>query len=241
VLEQIIRERLHPSRPVQVINAGVWAYSLADNLSRIASDILPLQPDMIISYHGYNGFPFLDNTLAPVLQSDPPRFIARPVFLLARVEHRLRALFFMRQVNHKNMSDNVAKNKLSHPLESEYARLYGQLVEVAWTNHVRLVLANFNLAVNELSHPDIIEFYRLAFPQVHEAIRANEAHSRLLTQLSLKYPEIAVIDVQRNLYGQNSQFIDLVHFTQSGRDQLATNVFDGIQAILKAGLNLPNL
>src|SRR5581483_2815554 len=56
LLEQIIRDRLHPSRRVEVINAGVPGYDLADNVRRLETDILPLHPDLIISYHGYNGF-----------------------------------------------------------------------------------------------------------------------------------------------------------------------------------------
>ena len=48
LLEQMIRERLNARRPVEVINAGVAAYTVEDNLHRLAKDILPLQPDMII-------------------------------------------------------------------------------------------------------------------------------------------------------------------------------------------------
>src|SRR6185436_18195770 len=36
VLEQTIRDRLKPSRPVEVVNAGVPAYTLLHNLSRLS-------------------------------------------------------------------------------------------------------------------------------------------------------------------------------------------------------------
>jgi hypothetical protein len=55
LLEQMIRDRLKSSRPVEVINAGIISYSLKDNLPRLPREIAALCPDMIISYHGYNG------------------------------------------------------------------------------------------------------------------------------------------------------------------------------------------
>ena len=43
------------SRPVEVVNAGTEAYTLEDNLERMRRDILPLNPDLILSTHGMNG------------------------------------------------------------------------------------------------------------------------------------------------------------------------------------------
>ena len=40
-----------PSRPVQVINAGIPGYRLNQNVGPLRRDILRLEPDMIISYH----------------------------------------------------------------------------------------------------------------------------------------------------------------------------------------------
>jgi lysophospholipase L1-like esterase len=55
-LEEIIARKLSPTRRVEVINAGVASYTLENNVDRLARDILPLKPDLIISYHGVNGF-----------------------------------------------------------------------------------------------------------------------------------------------------------------------------------------
>src|SRR5258706_5958018 len=54
LLEQIIRDRLKPSRPVEIINAGVPSWDIKRNLARLEKVILPLKPDIIISYHGFN-------------------------------------------------------------------------------------------------------------------------------------------------------------------------------------------
>ena len=50
-----VRPRAACSRPVEVVNAGTEAYTLEDNLERMRRDILPLNPDLILSTHGMNG------------------------------------------------------------------------------------------------------------------------------------------------------------------------------------------
>jgi lysophospholipase L1-like esterase len=52
-LEAALRYSL-PSIDVEVINAGLVSATTAESLHRFFTDILPLSPDMIFIYHGYN-------------------------------------------------------------------------------------------------------------------------------------------------------------------------------------------
>jgi lysophospholipase L1-like esterase len=52
-LERILREVYHHPN-VEVINAGVPAYTSLDSLLNLQLRILPLQPDLIVVYHGIN-------------------------------------------------------------------------------------------------------------------------------------------------------------------------------------------
>ena len=90
----MIQQRLKPGRRVEVINAGVPALNLEHNLYRLRKDLLPLQTDMIISYHGCNGFRLLDGALPPVSGKIPPVYRKRPLELLAGAEHRLKILYY---------------------------------------------------------------------------------------------------------------------------------------------------
>ena len=56
MLQSLIDSQLTCKRPVEVVNAGTEAYSLQDNLERLRRDVLRLEPDLLLSYHGYNGF-----------------------------------------------------------------------------------------------------------------------------------------------------------------------------------------
>jgi lysophospholipase L1-like esterase len=234
VLEQMIQQRLKPSRPVEVINAGVPAYNLEHNLYRLPQDILPLKPDMIISYHGVNGFRMLDHALPPVSGRIPPVYRKRPLKLLADAEHRLKILYYRQRQGWKLV---VQSPTPTNALQSEYARAYRDLIHIAQTNGVRLALANFCLAVNRQSDLDVVRFYQATFPQVFSLIRANLAHSLLVEQLAQQHPGVCFVDTHPRLDGVHENFIDAVHLTQEGRQQLAENVFAGIRKVLEEDLS----
>jgi lysophospholipase L1-like esterase len=234
LLEQMIQQRLQPRHAVEVINAGVPGYTLEDNLHRLAKDVLPLKPDMIISYHGYNGFPLLDESLPPVYGEAPPVYQARPLRLLARCEYRLRMLYYRqhqaaRSAPHTRPSPDV--------MDTKFARAYCELVQVAHTNGIRLALANFSMAANSQGPPDVVDFYRSGFPLVQWQIQANVLHSQLVEQIARQHAEICLVDTQPNLDGEHEQFVDLVHLTQEGRQQLAEAFLARIKPILEQELS----
>jgi lysophospholipase L1-like esterase len=233
VLEQLIRDRLAPHRPVQVLNAGISAFTLVDNLRRLPTEILPLKPDMIISYHGINGFTYLESAIPLLGAPNAPAYKPRPLKLLAQAEYGIKIRLFRAKRVPKTSPARVARIA---PLDTEYARAYRQLIQVARTNQIRLVLANFSMAVNEQSSPDLIAFYRQGFPSVYWQMQANILHSRLIHELAKESPEVQEADSHSNLDGEHDKFLDLIHFTQEGCDQLAENIFASIKEILKTEL-----
>jgi lysophospholipase L1-like esterase len=237
LLERMIRERLKPRRPVEVINAGVPGYTLEDNLHRLARDVLPLQPDLIISYHGFNGFPLLDESLPVVYGKAPPVYQPRPLRLLANCEYRLKMMWYRRRRTARAAPHPQA---VADVMDSKYAHAYRELVQVAKTNHVRLVLAKFSMAVNHQSEADVVEFYRSGFPQVKREIEANRLHSRVVEEVARQNPEVCLVDTHPGLDGEHERFVDLVHLTQEGRQHLAETFFAGIQHILEQDLSPSN-
>lgn len=230
VLEGMINERLMPDRTVQVINAGIPSYTIRLNVERLAKEILPLEPDMIISYHGYNGFMWLNSSLPPTHGKGPPAYEERPLKLLADSEYRLKMMAYRSE---RAAPADSSRRIPTDPMETEYAQAYGDLYRVARTNGIHLVLANYSMAVNAQSDPDVINFYRLAFPQVLSQIKANEIHSGIVAELATKHPEICFVNTHPGLDSEHDKFIDLVHFTQPGREQIAESMFQSIEPILK--------
>ena len=236
LLEQIIRERLKSSRRVEVINAGVPAYTLPGNISRLPREILPLKPDMIISYHGANGFRFIDSSMLPASGPAPPVYEDRPLKIAASIEHRLRMAAFQHQATRSRPRQNEPSVK---PLESKYADAYRQLIECARTNKIRLALANFSMAVNQSSDPKVIDFYRGGGARnAIGFVRANAVHSQIVRELAARNPEVCFVDTHPHLDGEHENFIDVIHFSPEGERQLAENVFAGISNVLQADLVL---
>ncbi len=232
-LEQLIHDRLKLRRPVEVINAGVPAFDLSNNVARLSVDILALKPDMIISYHGLNGFHWLDPSL-PSMFGRPPGYRRRPLRLLAEAEYKVKLLRFERE----RATEPQAKSAPpGDPMQSQYAQEYRKLIQIARANQIRLVLANYSMAVNRASDPKVKNFYSLTFPGIDRVIAANEAHTTILGQLGREHPEITIVDTHPNLDGQHDEYIDLVHFSEEGEARMAENVFDGIKPVLEAELS----
>jgi lysophospholipase L1-like esterase len=229
LLESMINTRLHLTHPVEVINAGVPACSLNHNVHRIPRDILPLQPDVLISYHGINGFRMLDPALPSLGDKTPPVYRQRPLKILADCEYRLNVLIYRHRQTARLLLRRAPDADL---MKSEYAESYRQLIALARSNNVQLALANFSMAVNPQSATGPIEFYGSAFPAVRWLIRANTAHNQIVQRIAGAYPQVFFINTQPNLDGEYGKFIDLVHLTQPGRQQLAENVFAGLTNLL---------
>ena len=230
LLEQMIRERLHPQRPVEVINAGIPGWTLEANVGRLASEILPLHPNLIISYHGYNGCSLIQGVVPLSNRLVTPTYRPRPLKLLADCEYRLT---LMNAVRREQALLAVGASSLAHPLQTRYAEAYRQLIQSAQTNHIQLVLANYSMAVNESTPRGVINFYRSRFPAIVSWIKANEVHSMIVQQLAQQHPEVRFVDTHPNLDGDHDKFIDLMHFTQGGRQQLAETMFAGIRDLLE--------
>jgi len=234
VLEELIVERLKPTRPIEVINAGLPHHNLKDNLVRLRRTILSLKPDLIISYHGYNGLAWLLPSLPPIYEKHVPVFKFRPVRLLAECEYTVKLGLFKRRFAGKPIYEMPSQAKL---LNSPFAQAYRELIELGRTNHVKTVIGNYSMAVNPGSDPKVIEFYRQAFPAVYWVIRANLLHTALLDDLATKGLEFTLVNTHPNLDGVHENFIDLVHFAPDGERRLAETFFQAIEPVLQAALS----
>lgn len=232
MLEEMIRDRLQTGRPVEVINAGVPRYHLRNNLLRMAGQILPLKPDMIISYHGANGFEMVHSALPLRNVELPPSYCIRPLKLLADVEYDLKMIWYQ----HHQPARPIPPISLAEAMQTQYARSYRELIQIAQTNGIRLVLANYSMAVNAQSDRGVIEFYRGGFPVVDWWIQANAIHSTIVKQLAEEHKEICWVDTHPKLDGEHEKFVDVMHFTHEGEQQMAETIFNGIKGLLAEDL-----
>ena len=229
LLQQMIRERLKPSRPVEVVNAGTPSFGLTNNLRRLPTEILPLKPDLLISYHGYNGFGLLYGVSPKEQALYPPVHAARPLKLLADCDYRLRVLWYRYRRGRQRLDPAVA----GAVMQTEYARAYRELIGLARTNGFHLALANYSMAVNARSEPAVIDFFQTGFPDAPVSIQANEVHSLLVRRLCEENPDVIFVDTHPGLDGEHDLFLDLMHFTEAGDRRLAETMFQALKPTLE--------
>jgi lysophospholipase L1-like esterase len=230
VLEARIREDYECARPVQVINAGVPGWSIGQQVKRLAYDIFPLDPDLILSYHGYNGFDFFLRPLPPLRVHEPPTQPSRPSRILEGIEREVRLWWFRRRYRVAQVADE--SDLVPDPMRNPYARHYRRLVEDSRREGVDVALATFNMAVNAESPEDAIRFYEETVPDVRLRIAANRIHSQVVFAIGRRFG-VPVIDTSADLDGAHRDaYIDIAHFNQTGRDRLAANILDGLRETL---------
>ncbi len=225
VLQDLIRDRLDCPCEVQVLNAGIEGYDPKDNLERLGRMVLPLRPDLVISYQGYMAFGLTGLGFVP---HGPLRLIPRQAIPPApqRPSRLLGALEYSLRLSYLEWTLPVV------PAET-YEALYRRLIAMADSAGVRLALATQTLAVTDSTPPEVVAFYSQAFPRVDKRVRANVENTRLLRQLGAEYPQVTVIHTEADLAGAwDGKYLDLFHFTQWGRNTLAWNMFKGIEPLL---------
>jgi lysophospholipase L1-like esterase len=234
-LERRIREALACRAPIEVINAGRIGYLLEHNLARLERDVLPLEPDLIVSFHNHAGFRVLKSFRA-ALRDEPAPAPERGSLLVGRAEALLRSALDRRRIEaHRLELAGVSLDEREFEaalLETELAADYERLVAATSAHATRLVLCSHPLAVNAQSPEAALRFYQAGFPDVRVAIFLNEMHTRLVSELGRAHG-VPVIDTTPGLDGEyDSSYIDLVHFTELGREQLAETVFQGLAPLL---------
>jgi hypothetical protein len=231
---QILGEKLagqfSDRRPVEVINAGATAYYIENNLYRLVEHVLPLEPDMIITYFGYNNFKDYADDFE--ISRIPAEVKPRASRMLSKVEYNFRDWLFRCDRYWQPALDLEAiRPRL---LDCGHGRLYRQFIDITREHGIRLVICNFNMAVTHESPEEVVEFYELGFPNVRMCIDANRINSELVAAVAEGHPHVMVADVQAGLNGEyEGSFVDLVHMTYRGKSRLAQNVLEAITPILE--------
>lgn len=216
-------------RRIEVINAGWASYDIRHSAIRLRRFVLDLAPDLVVVYHGYNGFWMLLPDVAPALVAGArlPRRVDRPSWLLANAEYALALTAFRRAMATPPAA--AAADVDASPC----ARAYRELIDTCTARGIAVALCSFNMAVDERSPPEVVAFYRAGFPQVERQIAANALQTALLRRLAAPEHGVTFVDAGSGLAGAyGDAFVDLVHFTQAGRERMAANVAAGIRALL---------
>jgi lysophospholipase L1-like esterase len=228
-LERMIHERFSTNREIEVLNAGAAGYTIENNLHRLRTVVLPLKPDMIITYFGYNEFDRFSEEFP--MRKSPPKPRVRASRLLGKLDGHFATWLAARRPSPPRLE--TLEPYHSRLTECRLARVYREYLEIAQREGIQLVVCNFNMAVDEQSPEAAIRFYEQGFPNVRFMIEANRLNTAMLPLVVRPETGARLIDVQAELNGRwDDAFIDLVHLSEAGKETLAENVFRGIVDLL---------
>ncbi|MDF2115505.1 acyltransferase family protein [Roseiarcaceae bacterium H3SJ34-1] len=231
VLQQLVEERLSCNGFVRVVNAGTVTYSLANSVERLRRFIVPLKPDMVITYQGFNNLTLIDPEMA--LMPTPPDWRPRGSMLIAEAFYRTHLLRYGKRMQ------AFQKPASSIKYSDTYDKLYGEIVDMGAASGFIPVLATMSLVVNEQSPQEVIDFYGRTFVPITRILPALAEHNRIVERVARRRSAV-FIDTQPALSGKwnDDDFIDIIHFTQKGSNVLARTVFEQIAPLLQAGPGL---
>ncbi len=233
LLQDLFDQDASCSRKIEVINAGTEAYTLENNLERMRRDILPLEPDLILSTHGMNGFlPFglrrIPEPNEPGVRPRASALIGRAVLTIERAAHDWRD-------RNSAQASAVALAPMSDAelMKSRYADEYRKLIALARDNGADIALANSTMSVNNSSPREVKDFYGAVFKPIDDIIAANAAHNRMV-KLIAREEGAPLIDMAASVDGiwDDDLYLDIVHFTEAGNERVAGLMFRALLPIL---------
>jgi peptidoglycan/LPS O-acetylase OafA/YrhL/lysophospholipase L1-like esterase len=231
VLQHLVDERLACRGFVRVVNAGTVAYSLANSVERIRRFIVPLKPDMVVTYQGFNNLTLIDPEMA--LMPTPPDLRPRGSMLIAEAFYRTQLLRYGKRMKaFQKPADSIKYSDTSD-------RLYSEIVDMGAANGFTPVLATLSLVVDEQSPQEVVDFYGRAFVPISRILPAIAEHNRIVERVARR-TGTKWIDTRPALSGKwdDDDFLDIIHFTQKGANIMAQTVFDQIAPLLQANPGL---
>ena len=233
LLQDLFDRHASCGRRIEVLNAGTEAYTLEDNLERMRRDILPLKPDLIVSAHGMNGFlPFglrrVPEPKEPGVRPRASALIARAALTIERSAHDWRD----RNSAHAQ-PPALAPMTDAELMKTRYADDYRKLISLTRAGGADIALADSTMAVNESSPRKVKDFYGAVFKPIDDIIAANAAHNRMV-KLIAREEGAPLIDMAAGVDGQwdDDLYLDIVHFTERGDEQVARLMFKALLPIL---------
>jgi len=255
-LQEILRERLGTDK-IEVINAGMTGSTSGESLSRLYHQLLPIDPDMVIVYHGYNDlFPRVFNDWSDDYFHFRKSNTHNPPGMTSFISWRLMLKVLNPVAFHENYnltkvvwkvenlpdSDTERMRNFYNSDASAFERNMEYIVKAVADHGAVPVLATFGIS------PDIVHWndYIPAFAW-EEGIRQNNRAIRAVADRNdvplVPFAEAVLDKPAKNLWreGQDTDtccWNDSIHMTGSGNVLKAEIFADTIEPIIREEMGL---
>jgi len=252
-LQKVLRKRLGTDR-IEVINAGLNGATAAETFHRLPTLILPINPDMVIMYEGFNDmlprvFNDYQDDYYHFRRSDPNNPPGLSRFFLYRLAMRVLSPSFFHE--NYNLARQVWKTQNIPETDTELAQNFlssnndafkfnmDNSIRLLKSWNIKVVLATFAMA------PDIWHWQEIIPPYMWEIGIAenNDSIRALAKQHSLTLVPFAEAPFERGAADLQSQmFDDSIHNSIAGNQFKAEIFADSVAPLIatKLGLAVPS-
>jgi len=225
VLTNSLQEH-YPNRTFEHINASATAFTTIDSLANLNKRVAPLKPDVIFIYHGindisHNGWFIADEQGIPIPSNPKPwlRKILNTSLLIDLVYKNIRVLS---NNNTSNARQTMAYDHelIIAPFERDLHALVNRALEISpivviptFTNQLRSDQTperQIEAASTHLLH--------IPYLKIEDMVTALEGYNNVIRELASE--NVIVIETNDAIEGSTDNFIDSVHFTDSGSTKL---------------------
>lgn len=245
LLQGILAARF-PGRLIECINAGTASYTSAESLSEFMFRGLDLKPDIVLVYHNVNdawtcqmvdGFKS-DYSHARRHKSWTVGWVNRLPQIPWLSTYQLVREWVMRRFGKANallywISDPPWKTvrAFDPAIAAVFERNITNLVSVALTWGCAPVLIKWECDWSAKSLPKYLERQANTTDVYFQFLEAN---NRTLERVASRFPGCHYLEVGPF---EPEYFLDTMHFTGKGLDEMARRVADGIEPLVKAVIN----
>ena len=226
----------YPEIAFDYVNGGVPGYTTQESLRNLESRIAPLEPDVIVIYHGTNDLSGDTRRLAAEqgLSNQHPDATSRLGewstlwFLLEK-----NWTIYQRQANAQRGDNRLdfQPSELSAPFRRRMAALVGRAKEVA----PAVVLVTFSHRVRHEQTDDVkllasnTSLYYMPYMSVEGLLQGFDEYNHVIRDVA-NQQEVILAEAGESIPGNGENFVDSVHLTDEGARRIAEIVVRALTA-----------
>jgi lysophospholipase L1-like esterase len=218
-------------RRVEVINAGVEGYRSDRALVHLSRDVLPLRPDVVTVFIGWNDLYQTD----PAVESDQLSLRASPLtrlLTLSDAAQTFRRLFFLRFETQRADTQDGPAPVLASYQPAGYAERLREIIDTARGGGARVLVFTWPTILADDMTPQAVA--KVHYPPYTNRLADLKAlyarYQDTLRQVAAE-EQVPVVDNAAVFTGDKAPyFLDTAHFTCQGQAMVARNVADALLA-----------
>ena len=235
VLESLLKERLHRDN-IEVINLGHSAYVTPHFIILLALDVISWNPDLVILSENIND---LSAMYFPNFTYDYSHKFSHPFYLPDYASRftipnilfqHWRLYWFMYHRLHKEPTYNIQRKSYgdipTHLASMVFKRNLQSFVTLAQANGIQVLLASQSLQPSEeyfVRYMQYKSYNDIAiYPLHNEFVSHHRYFNKIIEQVATETKSF-YLDNDAILNGEKDYFVDPVHYSRKGVEQLAEN------------------